>query len=250
MQAIQPIEIQVAPVHDVERAGLDGQHVQHVDVAHLAVADVDEGRDGPAQVQQRVQLDGGLGGAKRRPVEQAQTQVDGGGVQGIDGVVQLDTQRLAGVELAGTTDQHGRKVRPDAPVARFVGVGQRRTLDRRAKSHRVQLGRVRRQTGLDVAQALAPGQLRERHGAELLGAGQRAHAGVAAMALHDAREAGPRHELHDLSEQGLADVHAHLQRLSSLGKYAVLEDRSSSRHQTKSAARPRQCLRIVSARLV
>jgi hypothetical protein len=38
----------------------------------LAVADVNERGDRAAQVQQRVQLDGGLGRAKRRPVEQAQ----------------------------------------------------------------------------------------------------------------------------------------------------------------------------------
>ena len=112
------------------------------------------------------------------------------------------------------------------------------------------LARIGRQAGLDIAKALAPGELRERHGAELLGARQRAHARIAAMALHDASEAGPRDELHDLREQGLADMHVHPQRLSSLGKYAVLGDRSSNRHQTKSAARPRQCLRVGAASLV
>ncbi len=136
------------------------------------------------------------------------------------------------------------------PIARLVSVGQRRPLDCRAKSHRVQLGQIGRQIGLDIAQALAPSQLRKRHGAELLGARPRAHTGVAAMALHDASEAGPRDELHDLREQGLADVHEFPQRQSSPGKCAVLEDRSSSRHQTRSADRRRQCLRIDAARLV
>ena len=42
------------------------------------------------------------------------------------------------------------------------------------------------------------------------------------MALHDPGEAGPRNELHDLSEESLADVHVRPQRLSSLGKYAAL----------------------------
>ena len=50
---------------------------------------------------------------------------------------------------------------------------ERRT--RLAKAHVVELGGLRRQAGLDVAQALAIGQLREGHGAELLGTGQRAH---------------------------------------------------------------------------
>ena len=188
-----------------------------------------------------VQLDGCLGGSKRCPVEQAQTQIDGAGVQCIDGVVQLDTERIARVELARATDQQGGEIRPDVPVARLVRVGQRGAFDRRAKTHRVQLGRIGRQAGLYVAQALAPGQLREGHGAELLRARQGAHAGIAAVAMHDAREARPRYELHDLGEQRLACVHRHSSRLSTPGSFASSDRRSSSRHQTKSACRPRQC---------
>jgi hypothetical protein len=70
-----------------------------------------------------------------------------------------------------------------------------------------QLAPVRRQTGLDVAQGFAPGQLREGHDAKQVGAAQRAHPGVATMALDDAAERLPRHELHDLRKQRLAHVH-------------------------------------------
>lgn len=44
---------------------------------------------------------------------------------------------------------------------------------------------------------------------------------VATMALHDSREARPRHELHDLSEQGLANVRARCSGVSSPGSYSV-----------------------------
>ncbi len=168
---------------------------------------MDERRNGPAQVQQRVQLDGRLGGLKRRPVEQAQAQIDGGGVQGVDGVVQLQAQRFAGVELARSSHQHHRQGGPNTPIAGLVRIGQRRALHRRAKAHRVELVGVGRQAQFDVAQALAPGQLRIGHGAELFSARQLAHARVAAMALHDARKAAPGYELHELSEKRLACVH-------------------------------------------
>src|SRR5580658_888135 len=65
IQRIEPLEVQVTPIHDVEGAGLDKQQVQHIDVVHLAVGDVDEGGDRSPQVEQRVQLHGRLGGAKR-----------------------------------------------------------------------------------------------------------------------------------------------------------------------------------------
>ena len=48
---------------------------------NLAVRNADEGRDVAAQVQQRVQFDGGLVLAEPGPREQRQTQVDGGRIQ-------------------------------------------------------------------------------------------------------------------------------------------------------------------------
>src|SRR5438445_13856246 len=89
---LQTSEVQVASIHHVEGPRLQRQQVQHIHVAQLAVADVDEGGDRAAQVQQRVQLDGRLGGSKRRPVEQGQAQIDGAGVQRVDRVVQLDPE--------------------------------------------------------------------------------------------------------------------------------------------------------------
>ena len=46
---------------------------------------------------------------------------------------------------------------------------------------------------------------------ELFGTRQRAHARLTAIALHNLREARPGDELHDLSEQYLADVQGHSQ---------------------------------------
>ena len=76
-----------------------------------------------------------------------------------------------------------------------------------AKSHGVQLARVGSKSHFDVAQALAPSQLGKSHDAKLLRASQAPHARVAAIARHYARKACPWNELHDLREQGLADIH-------------------------------------------
>lgn len=62
MRRVQTHKVHVAAIHHIERAGLEAQHVQHVHIVQLAVADVDEGRNGATQVQQRVQLDGRFGG--------------------------------------------------------------------------------------------------------------------------------------------------------------------------------------------
>ena len=54
VQSMQPFEVDIASVHDVEGAGLGYQQVEHIDVVQLAVADVQKRRDVAAQVQKRV----------------------------------------------------------------------------------------------------------------------------------------------------------------------------------------------------
>ena len=51
MHAIQANEIGEASVHDVKAARFGYQDVEHIDLVHLAVADVDEGWNIAAQVE-------------------------------------------------------------------------------------------------------------------------------------------------------------------------------------------------------
>jgi hypothetical protein len=45
MQRVQAREIRIAAIHHMERASLQGQHVEYVHIVQLAVADVDERGD-------------------------------------------------------------------------------------------------------------------------------------------------------------------------------------------------------------
>ena len=242
MQREQAGEIQIAAIHDAERSCFEGQHIQHVDLVCLAVRDMDEGGDVAAQVEQGVQLYRSLGSTKWRPWKQRQAQVYGRRIQCINGAVQIDTEAVVAIQLARTSDEQGGQVLPYVPVASFVGIGQRRTFDWRAKAHAVQLRLIGQQAGFDVAQTLAVSQLREGHGAELLRATQTAHSGIAAITRHDARKAGPRNELHNLCEQRLAHVHSSPPENSISGRYLNwnMGELISNRHQHKSLCKPRQ----------
>src|SRR5262249_61463089 len=114
---------------------------------------------------------------------------------------------LAEVERARLDDQPLGQFEIYAPVAQLVGVGQRRACDRRADAHMIELAGLSPQTDLDIAQALAVGQLRESHDAKLLGATETARPVITAVTIYDAMESLPWQEIHDLREQGLAEVH-------------------------------------------
>jgi len=80
-------------------------------------------------------------------------------------------------------------------------------MDTMPRAHPIKLPAVGRERYLDITKTLAPSQTGEGHDAELLGAIHPAHPGIAAVAVNNPAEARPRHKLHRLSEQCLANVH-------------------------------------------
>ena len=121
----------------------------------LAVGDVDEAGDVAAQIDQCMKLDRRLGRAKRCPGKQRQAQIDRRGIQRVDGILQVHAEGLVHIELARDPDQVLRELGIDAPVARFVRIGQGAAGHRCADPQVVELGALSTQAGGDVAQALA-----------------------------------------------------------------------------------------------
>jgi hypothetical protein len=52
-----------------------------------------------------MQLDAGFGFSEPRPGKQRQAQIDGAGIQGIDGFVELDSEIFFEVKLSGLIDE-------------------------------------------------------------------------------------------------------------------------------------------------
>ena len=206
-QAMEAGEIDIAAVHDVEGAGLGGQFVEHPGIVPAGAGDVDESRDVAAQIEQRMKLDGGLGALERGPGEQGEAEIDGGGVERVDGVVEIDAEAVLGIERARDADQAFSEVGVDAPVARLVGVGEGAARYIAPDAHVVELGVLGAQTGLDVAQALAVGELGEGHAQVLIEAGKALHLVMAAIALDTAPEAMKGKVVDQLCENDSARVH-------------------------------------------
>ena len=77
VEGVQAGEVQIAAVQEIEGAGLRRERIENANFVRLAVADVNESREGSTQVEQRVQLDSCLGRPKRCPRVDRQTQIDG-----------------------------------------------------------------------------------------------------------------------------------------------------------------------------
>jgi hypothetical protein len=99
MQGAPVSEVGKAVIHDVKPVCFGYQDVEHIDLVHFAVGDMDEGWNIAAQV-------------------------DGRGVERIGRLHQFDRKAVAGVKLYGNLDQACLEILIDSSVARFVGVGQ------------------------------------------------------------------------------------------------------------------------------
>lgn len=150
MQFVKSGDVTIPPIHDVNRSGLQYQSVEHIDIAQLAVSTVNEAGSVAVQVQQRVQLNLRLGGAKQSPRKELQAQVGGRRVQRVCRILQLDTKAVAHIELVGLLNQALGEFCLDSPIARFVGIGQRRVLSPLPQVHVIEFDRLRRKTYLDV----------------------------------------------------------------------------------------------------
>ena len=168
MQGKPASEIGEATIHDVKAASFRYQNVEHIDLVHLAIGDVNEGWNVAAQVKQRMHLDGSFCLAKVCPWKDAQTQVDGRGVECIGRLLQLHRKTVAGVKFSGDLNKAYRKIRVDAAVTLFVGIGQRALGDIASYAQVIELGLMGAQASFDVAKTLAVSQLSEGHAEKLI----------------------------------------------------------------------------------
>lgn len=188
-----------------------------------------------------MKFDGTFGFAKRRPVEQAQAQIDRCGAQRIACILQVQADQIdIAVKLACSTYQQSGHVAPNEPIARFVGIGQRRSMNAVSQTHGIKFARIGTKGHLDISQALAPSQLSKSHHSKLFRTGHATNTCVAAIAVHYSCKIGSRDEFHQLGKKCLSNIHDLTTRSSLLGKYSKMKDLNSNRHQIKSASRPHQ----------
>ena len=207
MQGMESVEVDIAPIHDIETAGLEGDPVENVHIVELAIGDMDEGRNVAPQVEQRMEFDRALAFAKAGPGKERQAQIDGGRIERIDRMRQFQAEAVLGIEFARCLDQAESEILIDAPVAVLVGVGQRALGNAAANAQVVELGGMRAKTGLDVAQAFAVGQLREGHAQELVEVRESERRIASGVLGHAAPEGVQRQMIHQLGKHQLSRMH-------------------------------------------
>jgi hypothetical protein len=210
MKSKETSEIEITAVEDVKAAGLRNEIVQNPHIVRFPICNLDKRRDRASQIEQGMELDGAFALAEYGPWKKRQTQVDRGRIEGIDGVLQFESQIFAGIESPGLTDEDLGKVGIDAPIASFVGVGQSVPRDLSSKAHVIEPVFHRSKTGLDIAKTFPVGQLGEGQAEELIEARKALDLVIPAVAPDAFSKFVKWQEVHDLGEDGRRGVHRSL----------------------------------------
>lgn len=205
--AIQSFEVEVTAIHDIEGARLRSELVQHIDIVNARRSNANKRWNLATQVEQRVQFQSVLRGTEVGPGKQCHAQVDGSGVEGIDGVGQVEPQVFVAVQPSRFCDQRLCEITVDTPVAGLIGIGQRAARNLAADAEMVELVLLGAQAGDDVAQTFAVAQLSEHHRKKMVPARKASHPIVAGVAFDAAPKLMSRQVIDQLRKEALSVVH-------------------------------------------
>jgi hypothetical protein len=99
------------------------------------------------------------------------------------------------------------EVANDAPVARLVGIGQRRAGDTTTKAHVIELGSLSSQAGFDIAQTFAVGELGKGQAEKLIAARKTLDVAIALITIDTDLKFVAWEKVHELRKDSSSGIH-------------------------------------------
>jgi len=151
-------------------------------------------------IEHQVQLDGSLRLPERSPGEEAQAEVNGGGIETVERIFEAKLFLFAPPDRLALREQFGKEplVELRGPVG--IRVGQRTFTWRRLDPEVIELAVGEPQPVADLAQAFGLGELAEQHGHALGPAGEALRVTGGFCLADQAFESRARNQLQDLAE--------------------------------------------------
>ncbi len=200
-------EVHITAIEQVKRSRFQQQFVEKVHIVDLPAGHINTGGNAAPHVQQRVQFGRTFVAAELSPREEREAQIDGGRVEGVHGLGEVRAERFVAVKIAREVNQRLREVAVNAPVANLVGVRQRVARNSSPQTHVIEFGGLGAETGFDIPQAAAIGQLSEQQTKELIPTREIFDVTIALVAIDADLELVGRNEIQKLRKNGSAKIH-------------------------------------------
>lgn len=216
----EAFEIEVSPVEHIDAASFEKDLIEEAYVMDRSLGDTHEYGDWAGQVDLRVQFDGGLGCSESGPREHGEAKVDGGGIDGVDQLIEVQSVGVARVQPAGLADEHLGERFIDPPIPALIGAGEIGACNTATKSHCVEMGATSKAC-LDIAKAFPKGDLREDHGKKLVSGSHGLADTGHGMKVDAALKLFAVNQIGDLCENQASSVHSLLRMMDSRNRQPV-----------------------------
>jgi len=151
---VEPFEVQVSAIHDVEGSRFWDQDIKDIDVMERSVGDFDERGNVAADIQERMHFNGGFMLTERRPGKEGKAKVDGRGIQSVGGLLEFDAKVFIGVKGACLRNQDLAEVGVHPPVPFFVRLSKGAPRYSSSDAEMIKLLPAGTETGLNIPEAL------------------------------------------------------------------------------------------------
>ena len=165
--AEEPQKIKVTTIENIDTPSLEIHLIKEVNIMHTSLCKAYEYRDRAGQIDLRMQFNCRFGSLEIRPREHREAEVYGGGIDGVNDLVEIQAVGIASMEQPSFADENMGESFVSSPVPVQVGVSEVCPRDVATHTHAIEVWAFA-ETSLNVAKALTESELGEEHREELV----------------------------------------------------------------------------------
>jgi len=203
VQVMQPLEVQVSPIHNVDASCENRDHIQDIYIVHFAIGNMDKSGDSALQVHHCVKFNGGFVFPELCPLEQRQAQVDGRGVQ--------DSNRFGhvifAIQFLCMSDQYHSQFLIYFPWSRSIGIRECTQWHALFDAHVITTSSECVKGRGQIPKAVTKGELPKAHTQELIPAFELPYTVISFVVVNDFSKFVFGNNIHKLRKNNPASVH-------------------------------------------
>ena len=199
-------KVQVSTVENIDASCFKKHPIHEVNVMNRSVCNMHEDRYRTSQINLSVELNRSFGFAEMSPRKHRQTQINRGGVDGINNLVDVESVGVFAIKSSRLANQNLSECFVNTPVTMLVCISEISSCDVASDAHRVEM-RTSPQTGFNISKALSESDLSKSHGEKLISGSHAFTRSRHRVKLHAAIELLTMDEIGDLSKNKAAGVH-------------------------------------------
>ena len=163
-------EVEVSSIKDIDTPSLNEHPIHEVDVMHRTVCDLYKDWDRASQVDLSMELYRGFGLTEMSPRKHRQAQINGGSIDRINHLVNIQPVGVLAVKASGLADENLRECFVNTPVPVLVSISQISPRDVTTDAHGVEM-RTPSQASFNVTKTLSESDLSKSHRKKLIPGG-------------------------------------------------------------------------------